>query len=165
MPVKATACNLPSVAAFTPADHRKMLAGTMKEAFRYLYNVRLDLAGGHLLFCDAQCKSNNTTKQREACPLAGCICAQQLALYMQPAIMYADRCPSVTHMPRRIQDGGVRRFYRGVGPALIQGPMSRFGDTAANAGTLALLDSYDSTSSLPVSGTSSSSCRPRWFLN
>ncbi len=43
------------------------------------------------------------------------------------------------------------RFYRGVGPALIQGPMSRFGDTAANAGTLALLDSYDSTSAMPVS--------------
>ncbi|KAG5463029.1 MAG: hypothetical protein BJ554DRAFT_2285 [Olpidium bornovanus] len=25
------------------------------------------------------------------------------------------------------RDGGVRRFYRGIGPALIQGPMSRFG--------------------------------------
>ena len=37
-----------------------------------------------------------------------------------------------------------------MGPALIQGPMSRFGDTAANAGTLALLDSYDATSTLPV---------------
>lgn len=47
-------------------------------------------------------------------------------------------------------DGGILRFYRGVGPALIQGPMSRFGDTAANAGTLALLDSYDATSTLPV---------------
>jgi hypothetical protein len=48
------------------------------------------------------------------------------------------------------QDGGILRFYRGVGPALIQGPMSRFGDTAANAGTLALLDSYDATNTLPV---------------
>ena len=28
--------------------------------------------------------------------------------------------------------------------------MSRFGDTAANSGTLALLDSYDSTANLPV---------------
>ena len=28
--------------------------------------------------------------------------------------------------------------------------MSRFGDTAANSGTLALLDSYDSTATLPV---------------
>jgi len=33
-------------------------------------------------------------------------------------------------------EGGVRRFYRGVGPALIQGPLSRFGDTASNAGML-----------------------------
>lgn len=64
-------------------------------------------------------------------------------------------------------EGGVRRFYRGVGPALIQGPMSRcgkcllnsptimclsysFGDTAANAGMLALLDSLESTQQLPV---------------
>ena len=33
-------------------------------------------------------------------------------------------------------EGGIRRFYRGVGPALIQGPLSRFGDTASNAGLL-----------------------------
>lgn len=46
--------------------------------------------------------------------------------------------------------GGVRRFYRGVGPALIQGPMSRFGDTASNTGMLALLDSYESTMTLPL---------------
>eukprot|EP00755_Sulcionema_specki_P005370 Sspe_Gene.4832::Locus_1596_Transcript_1_1_Confidence_1.000_Length_1528::g.4832::m.4832 len=48
------------------------------------------------------------------------------------------------------REGGVRRFYRGLGPALAQGPLSRFGDTAANAGALALLDSYDSTKDLPV---------------
>ena len=34
--------------------------------------------------------------------------------------------------------------------AALQGPLSRFGDTAANAGMLALLDSYDSTSKLPI---------------
>ena len=33
------------------------------------------------------------------------------------------------------KDGGVLRFYRGVVPALIQGPLSRFGDPAANSGT------------------------------
>lgn len=37
--------------------------------------------------------------------------------------------------------GGIRRFYRGYGPALLQGPFSRFGDTAANVGILALLES------------------------
>ena len=39
--------------------------------------------------------------------------------------------------------GGIRRFYRGVGPALFQGPLSRFGDTASNAGMIALWDSFE----------------------
>ena len=46
--------------------------------------------------------------------------------------------------------GGVRRFYRGYAPALFQGPLSRFGDTAANAGTIALLDSFGGTRDLPT---------------
>lgn len=48
------------------------------------------------------------------------------------------------------KDGGIPRFYRGIGPALLQGPLSRFGDTAANTGMLALLDSYESTAGLPT---------------
>ncbi len=76
------------------------------------------------------------------------------------------------------REGGVRRFYRGVGPALLQArfahalrqaplaqtlarmaltravttqaPLARFGDTAANAGTLALLNDVESTRNLPV---------------
>ena len=49
------------------------------------------------------------------------------------------------------KDGGIRRFYRGVTPALFQGPLSRFGDTAANAGVLELLNSYEKTKDLPLS--------------
>jgi len=48
------------------------------------------------------------------------------------------------------QDGGVRRYYQGVGAALVQGPVSRFGDTAANAGILALLQSNSYLSKLPA---------------
>ena len=44
------------------------------------------------------------------------------------------------------EEGGLRRFYRGVSFALVQTPLSRFGDTAANAGMLALL----ATSDLPM---------------
>ena len=33
-------------------------------------------------------------------------------------------------------EGGIRRFYAGAQYALLQGPLSRFGDTAANAGVL-----------------------------
>lgn len=47
-------------------------------------------------------------------------------------------------------DGGIPRFYRGVLPALIQGPMSRFGDTAANTGMLTLMNSLESTKDLNV---------------
>lgn len=35
--------------------------------------------------------------------------------------------------------GGIRRFYQGVGFAIFQTPLSRFGDTAANTGVLELL--------------------------
>jgi hypothetical protein len=48
------------------------------------------------------------------------------------------------------KDGGIPRFYRGLIPALIQGPLSRFGDTAANTGTLAAMDSIELTANLPV---------------
>ncbi len=46
--------------------------------------------------------------------------------------------------------GGIPRFYRGLLPALVQGPLSRFGDTAANTGTLVALDSIEMTKNLPV---------------
>ena len=49
-------------------------------------------------------------------------------------------------------EGGVPRFYRGILPALAQGPLSRFGDTAANIGALTLLDHYPQTKDLPVAG-------------
>jgi hypothetical protein len=47
------------------------------------------------------------------------------------------------------QDGGLRRYYQGIGAALFQGPIARFGDTAANAGILALLSSNGYLATLP----------------
>jgi len=46
--------------------------------------------------------------------------------------------------------GGIRRFYRGLGPAIFQGPLSRFGDTAANTGALTLLNAHPDTKDLPI---------------
>lgn len=46
-------------------------------------------------------------------------------------------------------DGGFPRYYSGLLPALFQGPIARFGDTAANAGILALLSSNPFLSKLP----------------
>lgn len=45
------------------------------------------------------------------------------------------------------KDGGIKRFYRGYSAALAIGPMSRFGDTAANAYILSLFE----PTSIPVS--------------
>ena len=41
------------------------------------------------------------------------------------------------------KEGGVPRFYRGLIPALIGSPISRFGDTFANAGALAATEKID----------------------
>lgn len=43
-------------------------------------------------------------------------------------------------VPKLYAEGGIPRFYRGLAPALIQAPVSRFGDTAANDGALAALE-------------------------
>eukprot|EP00968_Pinguiococcus_pyrenoidosus_P028718 scaffold8065_cov267-Pinguiococcus_pyrenoidosus.AAC.2 len=57
---------------------------------------------------------------------------------------------TVTALKKLYAEGGIPRFYRGVLPALVQGPLSRFGDTAANTGVMVLMDSYDSTKDLPA---------------
>jgi hypothetical protein len=56
----------------------------------------------------------------------------------------------VTSLQELWQQGGIPRLYQGLPFALVQGPMTRFGDTAANVGILALLDSIEATKSLPL---------------
>jgi len=46
-------------------------------------------------------------------------------------------------------DGGWTRYYAGLTAALIQGPVSRFGDTAANKGIRSFLDTNSYTRTLP----------------
>lgn len=46
--------------------------------------------------------------------------------------------------------GGIRRFYRGIGAALLQAPLSRFGDTAANAGTLGFFNNHNELKNVPI---------------
>lgn len=73
-------------------------------------------------------------------------------MWLRTTVNYQYRYGTTTTaaLKHLYKEGGVRRFYRGVGPALIQGPMSRFGDTAANAGVLTLLNESDSTRGLPI---------------
>jgi len=77
--------------------------------------------------------------------LAGAIAmvVQVLALmWMRTTINYqhAKGMSTLEAMAVLYAAGGIARFYQGMAAALLQGPLSRFGDTAANAGALALLE-------------------------
>ena len=73
-------------------------------------------------------------------------------MWLRTTVNYQYRYGTSTGVALRTlyADGGVRRFYRGLVPALLQGPLARFGDTAANSGMLALLEGHESTANIPV---------------
>jgi hypothetical protein len=48
------------------------------------------------------------------------------------------------------QEGGIVRFYRGIVPALVIGPISRFGDTAANMLATTLFKNHPELTHLPI---------------
>jgi Mitochondrial carrier protein len=48
------------------------------------------------------------------------------------------------------KQGGISRLYQGLPFAIVQGPLTRFGDTAANVGILTLLDSIPATQEWPL---------------
>ena len=48
------------------------------------------------------------------------------------------------------KDGGIPRFYKGIVPALIIGPMSRFGDTAANMLATTLSEDNSFLKTMPI---------------
>jgi hypothetical protein len=73
-------------------------------------------------------------------------------MWMRTTMNYQYRYGTTTREAIRhlYAEGGIPRFYKGVLPALIQGPMSRFGDTASNTGMLALMNSHPSLIGLPI---------------
>jgi hypothetical protein len=68
---------------------------------------------------------------------------------------------SMLHAARTLwAQGGVPRFYQGLLPALVQAPLCRFGDTAANAGALALL--ARTRAPLPLKTAAASAAASAW---
>jgi len=61
-------------------------------------------------------------------------------------------------------EGGIPRFYRGLAPGLVQAPVSRFGDTAANDGALAALEHTELPTFVKTSGASAAAAGFRVFL-
>merc|ERR1719510_2904449 len=66
-------------------------------------------------------------------------------MWMRTTMNYQYRYGTTTiqAMKKLWSQGGIPRFYRGFAPAIFQGPLSRFGDTASNTAVLALLEPYD----------------------
>ena len=99
---------------------------------------------------------NNSAKKALGGGVAGASamgCQVLSLMWLRTTMNYQYRYGTTTKtaIQSLYKDGGVKRFYRGVGPALLQGPLSRFGDTAANTGVLELLNSYEKTKDLPLS--------------
>eukprot|EP00928_Gymnodinium_smaydae_P049932 TRINITY_DN33543_c0_g1_i1.p1 TRINITY_DN33543_c0_g1~~TRINITY_DN33543_c0_g1_i1.p1 ORF type:complete len:329 (+),score=45.49 TRINITY_DN33543_c0_g1_i1:78-989(+) len=65
-----------------------------------------------------------------------------LLMWMRTIMQYQYRHGgTIGLVARRLwAEGGAMRFYRGLGPALVLAPASRFCDTAANDGCLAVLE-------------------------
>jgi hypothetical protein len=61
-------------------------------------------------------------------------------------------------------EGGVRRLYQGVSVAIVQAPLSRFGDTAANTGVLALFAATAPSVPLPLATAAASAAGAAWRL-
>lgn len=62
------------------------------------------------------------------------------------------------------EEGGIRRLYQGVQLAIIQAPLSRLGDTAANAGVLVLMDFYFPEAPLPLKTAAASTAAALWRI-
>jgi len=72
---------------------------------------------------------------------------------------------TLTEVTRKLwAEGGVPRFYRGLAPGMIQAPVSRFGDTAANDGALAALEHTDLPTAAKTMVASGAAASFRVFL-
>merc|ERR1719163_2117278 len=72
-------------------------------------------------------------------------------MWMRTTMNYQYRygTSTMTALKTLYAEGGIPRFYRGLLPALFQGPLSRFGDTAANTGIIAAFEANASLAALP----------------
>jgi hypothetical protein len=73
-------------------------------------------------------------------------------MWLRTTLNYQYRYGStMSHAMRTLyQQGGIRRFYQGYTFAMIQAPLSRFGDTASNAGILTLMNNLPQTQEMPL---------------
>ncbi|KAJ3999417.1 mitochondrial carrier domain-containing protein [Lentinula boryana] len=81
---------------------------------------------------------------------AAAMVLQVLLLMARPHDLGSEKAISQLATKTLYREGGYRRYYQGLTAALVQGPISRFGDTAANVGILVLLESNSYMKTLPA---------------
>lgn len=109
--------------------------------------LNIDAPQNQLSFRENMIKASSSAFRGGAAGAAAMAANVACLMWMRTTIYYQYR--NGTSFPQALRtlyaQGGVPRFYRGIIPALVQGPLSRFGDTAANTGILTLLNSMEST--------------------
>lgn len=63
---------------------------------------------------------------------------------------YANGTSMTEAMRNLYRQGGIPRFYTGYSMAILQGPLSRFGDTASNMGMMSYMEQSEQTRNLPI---------------
>ena len=73
-------------------------------------------------------------------------------MWLRTAMNYQYRYGNTTSnaIKTLYQEGGIPRLYQGISFALIQGPTSRFGDTASNLLIFSIIANYDPSHIVPI---------------
>jgi hypothetical protein len=66
-------------------------------------------------------------------------------MWLRTTVNYQYRygVPLLEAIPKLYAEGGIPRFYKGIGYAIVLGPLSKFGATAANEGSKVVVESFD----------------------
>jgi hypothetical protein len=75
-----------------------------------------------------------------------------LLMWLRTTMNYQYRHGTTTRatLAELWRQGGVRRFYRGVGFALFEGPFSRFTSTATNMASFEILNNFEGTKDMSI---------------
>jgi len=94
------------------------------------------------------------------------VCQVLALMWLRTAMNYQYRHGGTMNMALRTlyAQGGVARFYQGLPFALLQTPLSRFGDTATNSGILALFAQTGAQVPLGVRTACASAAGSLWRL-
>jgi len=134
-------------------DNQKDNNGEMKDMSQLLSSsISSSVSGGDLSLRQVLDKSLSKALGGGKAGASAAVVQVLTLMWLRTAMNYQYRYGGTlsSSLKDLFEEGGVSRLYQGLPFALVQGPLTRFGDTAANVGVLAVLDTYDQTAHLPL---------------